>query len=59
MWKLKGLIKKEVKFPGVIKKKSCRISMSFGIWSSNFQGMKHNFAKFLGVKPCFVQSLQG
>ena len=32
-------IKKEVEFPGEIKKKSCGISMGLGFWCWNFQGL--------------------
>ena len=43
---LQGLIKKEVEFQGCL----CGISMSFGFWPWNFQGVWRNFAKFPEVK---------
>ena len=59
MWKLQGSNKKEVEFPGAIKKKSCGISIRFGFWPWNFQVVQHNFAEFPGVKFCFVSTIQG
>ena len=35
----RGSIKKEVKFSGVIKEKSCGMFMGLGFWSWNFQGV--------------------
>ena len=32
MWKLQGLIKKEVEFPGVFEKKPCAVSMGLDFW---------------------------
>ena len=39
MWNFLGLIKNEVEFTGVTKKKLCRISKGLGFWTWNFQGM--------------------
>ena len=49
-----GSIKKEVKFPGVLKKNSSGISMGLGFWSWNFQGVSHNFAEIPWAKVCFL-----
>ena len=35
----RGSIKKEVKFSGVIKEKSCGMFTGLGFWSWNFQGV--------------------
>ena len=40
--KFQGSIKKEVKFPGVLKKNWCRISMGPGFWPWNFQEVSHS-----------------
>ena len=37
-----GSTKKEVEFPGVMKKKSCEISMDLGFQSWNFQEVSYN-----------------
>ena len=50
----RGQLKKEVKFPGVLKKNWCTISMGPGFWPWNFQEVPHNFAEFPGVKVCFL-----
>ena len=39
MQKFQGSIKKEVKCPGMIKKKSSEIYMGLGFWLWNFQGV--------------------
>ena len=39
MWNFQGLIKNEMKFPGVTKKKSCRFSRGLGFGPWNFQGI--------------------
>ena len=59
MWKFQGSIKKEVKFPGVIKKKSCGISIGLGFWPWNPQGVSHNFAESPGVENFFSAILEG
>lgn len=58
MLNFQGLIKKEVQFPGVIKKTSCGISRSLSFGPSNFQGVQHNLVEFPGEKLCFVWSFQ-
>ena len=53
MWNFqRSIIKKEVEFQGVIKKKSCRISVGSGFWPLNF-------VKFPGMKLRFVCNFQG
>ena len=54
IWKFQGSAKKELVFPQVLEKTSCGISMGFGFWPWNFQGMSHNFSEFSGVKACFL-----
>ena len=39
MWNFQELIKNEVEFTRVTKKKSCGISRGLGFWSWNFEGM--------------------
>ena len=44
---------KKVEFPGVIKKKSCKISMCVSFWPLKFpKGCNTNFRNFLGAKLC-------
>ena len=56
--KLQGsiTIKKELKFSGVFKKKSCGISIGLGFRPWNFPEVSHNFAEFPGVKACFLRN---
>ena len=55
---IKGLAKKEVKLPGVMKKKSCGIPMGLGFQSWNFQEVSYKLAEFSGVKACFFWNFQ-
>ena len=56
--KIPGSVKKEVEFPGVIKKR-CGIFMGLGFWPWNFQGVSHNFVEFPRVKLPFFWNFQG
>lgn len=58
-WNFHSSIKKEVEFPGVLKKNLCEISMGlcFRLW--NFQVVPHNLAEFPGLKSLFSPEFLG
>ena len=47
-------VKKEVEFPGILKKNPRGISMGLGFLPWNSQGMSCTIAKFTVMKDCFV-----
>ena len=51
MWKFQG---PRIEFTGVIKKKSCGISMSLGYWILSFQEDEAQFWEIPGVKLHFI-----
>ena len=52
-------VKKEVGFSAVIEKKSCGISIGFGILPWNLQGVPHNFVEYPKAKFCFSRISKG
>ena len=51
-----ALIKREMEFPGVFKKRSCGIFMGLGFSCWNIQGVSHNFAEFPARGENFLQN---
>ena len=59
MWKFQGFYKKNVKFPGLIKKNSCGVSMKYGLWLGISKQCNTILQNFHDRSFVFFQNFQG